>query len=297
MVITLTTRCKELCTHCMDCCDQNGIDMTMDTLENAVRFALCSGVHVLEISGGEALLHPRWQDCLEKVLAMVQDHVDAGRDPCVVILASNGHVFLEDENVKYWFMHELPRVVGHRFFSKVQVTVDRRFYPNADALYAGMDELKQVLGDRLVLVEELSHLVALGRARSLVKRGVMLDSGKPLSPSCSNPLLVARQVRTWREFVGTFERMGRFCHPFCDQFGRLHVSECISCPYYGNVNTWMRDVRVQHLEGVSTDGDVMDRSCQFLLDVLGKTKCCGKCEPGPHEDVLRQYGLLVEGGS
>lgn len=55
------------------------------------------------------------------------------------------------------------------------------------------------------------------------------------SPSCINPVLVARQTKSLKEMVSALEIHGMVCKPMIDIDGDVFMSECALCPSVGNI--------------------------------------------------------------
>lgn len=65
MYIQITTRCNMSCAHCCFSCTEDGEDMSVETLKNALKW----GDEVINIGGGEPTLHPQFFEILCLALA------------------------------------------------------------------------------------------------------------------------------------------------------------------------------------------------------------------------------------
>lgn len=89
MVIDLTNRCEEGCSHCFVDCKATGTDMSEKTLVQLVAFLNKAKPLAISISGGEFTLHPEFVKYIRYIIDKTKDFK--------IILMSNGSFFFDDK--------------------------------------------------------------------------------------------------------------------------------------------------------------------------------------------------------
>jgi organic radical activating enzyme len=209
MLVLLTKKCNEGCTHCMAEATPDGLHMDDETWEATKSFLKEVQPMMLLLSGGEPTLHPRLFEWVEEALMLVKGPVG---------VTSNG-----------WFVDDpamLERMIelNSRDRVVVQITSDPRFYPSS------ADRLERIR-EHFPVETAIRSVRPLGRARK--NHPDTFDSA--WKPSCVNTYLVSRQTHSLYSLVQSLHRAGKFCKPMVEPDGTIRPGEGHMCRSLGNV--------------------------------------------------------------
>ena len=215
MLISITDRCMEQCTHCMADATPTGKHMSDETWEQVLGFLAQAKPTNVCISGGEPTLHPR---CGEWVRTLRERGF-------IVSLLSNGS-FLEsgDDDL----ISDMMYIARELHMSFLQITTDSRFYPNHVQRMASVAKYKL----EGCTTYQIKHLLPYGRARN--NHPESFKSTR--SPTCANIFLVAKQLPNLPVALRLLEEgYAQFCKPVITRTGDVHPGEAAMCPPVGHV--------------------------------------------------------------
>ena len=312
MLIQLTRKCNEGCSHCMVNAVPNGETMNWDILKRVVEYLKLVKPPFLIISGGEFTLAEEW---FEKCFYII-DNLD-----CHFMLQSNGWWMREDFDTEEENLHaaevklDLQEFIECKKVLGINISSSKRFYPNYDkivALKPKFDAIKKVSFytdwqgegyDPLnVKKENNSNLINLGRATQYFKNGE-IPAGQP---GCLSLLIRARsfnktvldqlsKIPTFKnitknsseftKFVYTLAKDGKVCKPMINFNGDIHIGETQYCVKFDSVNNYFDELgkRFNQIK------------CYGLLDDkfnnLKSLKICDRCKSKqnlPLEFIIQQ---------
>lgn len=230
MVLELTMKCREGCSHCFVDATPQGSDMSLATVKQAGDFIDSLGIRVVQISGGEFTLHPNYVARISWLAGKLHNSF--------ILLESNGWWFEDQETVKNILeLLSIPNIFG------LQIRTDQRYYPNYQRIWSHRKQI-EAIHPKISVFEGEIELIPLGRAKNLIK------DNPSKSPMCSNLYLVASQrpSATLGQVVQLLESFGKFSTPCIDTDGSLHAGESRLCKEIGNV--WEpQDVIMSRLKG------------------------------------------------
>lgn len=278
MLLSLTAKCNEMCTHCCVSATPDGAHMTLETLENAMRFVSYYDPICLTVTGGDPFL----VDDLNKYILVIMKALQNRKTQ--IIFESNGW-WIEDKAMckKLVDLLNMPRVLG------LQISTHKKFYPNYDWTMKHKDDFTK-LHPKIQFdhdkwaegTKEGLHLHYLGRAQDIMKDEEIINA-----PSCSNLLSWSKnydripydKVKGLKRIIDCLEYRGKFCSPFIWNDGRILVGESPMCTSIGNVND---------IEGVGG----MRYFDWIILDKLKNTvKFCDKCKEARNVDPAKRMLL------
>jgi hypothetical protein len=211
MLILITTRCHEGCSHCMHDASPNGYDMSEDTHDAILFFLDSVGPKLIQISGGEPTLHPNFLHFVEKT---------AKYSPYLII-ESNGS-FMLDQDRRIQVQHALRISNVH-----LQVRTHRLYYPNYKRT---MRSTKLRKLPKTHVYHDAIRILPIGRATRM--------KSERKYPACVNTFLVHYQypALSIAQVAKVLQGNGRFCSPMIDPNGMLHAGESIFCTDLGHVS-------------------------------------------------------------
>lgn len=249
MVLDLTLKCNEGCTHCFVNADDKGAHMTHETVEQAGEFCSRLGLIMLQVTGGEFTLHPNYVTEIMNLAVMIPN--------TQIILESNGWWFEDKEHVEN--IRSLLRI--DNIFA-LQIRTDQRYYPNYGRIWGARQKI-EALHRKIHVYEGEIILVPLGRAKNLV------SENPEKSPMCANLLMLSRQLgpdKPLRYLINFLEMNGKFSTPSIGVNGDIHAGESCLCMKIGHV----------------TD------SYETVMDNIRKTQMCGRCNLKINPEHLRR---------
>lgn len=221
MIISLTERCSEGCSHCFINSLPKSPIMSEETLHQTLAFLDRIQPRAILLSGGEFTEHPDFHRFSMQIIKGVRR-----RGGAAVSLLSNGSWFFdEDKKEKMLDLIVQPEVVI------VQVRTHKKYYPNYQRTIAAKAEIES-LSQKIALQDDGIMLFPLGRALANHK-----GEYERKMPICANLLGMAKRgdARTFAELIYILESNGRFCSPFVSSKGIIHAGETPFCEELGHI--------------------------------------------------------------
>lgn len=250
MTIRITNKCNLYCTHCMQ---QSGPKenefMSLETFENTLEFMNMTSTKVINISGGEATLHPQLIEFLKKALKYNK----------AVVLLSNGTFLIDNPELR----HNIFCLMLKHKNLMLQITNVKNVYNTHITKTEFTNTLKPLViykkvKDRIVFENHFANgIVPIGRALDNVSKftteELRLDSK---SPRCFN------LYNTLQHFHGDLVKTISYvkdnsktslCIPLIKENGDVMFGEYGNiCSVVWNVNNIRKEhptVRLDCLEG------------------------------------------------
>ena len=222
MIISLTEKCSEGCSHCFINSLPKSPIMTEETLEGVIEFLNRIKPMVILLSGGEFTEHPEFYRFAMRIIHAVRPHGST-----MVNLLSNGSWFFDERKA------DMIKLMAEPEVKIVQIRTHKKYYPNYKRTIAAKAQI-EALSDKIAMFEDGIDLFPLGRARANHK-----DEIARKYPMCSNLFLIVRQgaVTCFAGLLQMLEMQGRVCAPFLSSKGILHAGETPYCENIGNVKS------------------------------------------------------------
>lgn len=259
MLIKLTNRCNENCTHCMENSNPNGDNMTWEVLNSTIEFLKSTNVNVIIVSGGEVTEDPEFESKVTHILESFPDKI--------VTIQSNG-AFIRDSNK----VDSIKRLLRFDNLKYINISTNKKYYPNYEFTLSKKTNFL-ALGKKVNFDIDwqgnLTNLHRLGRARNLTNESF---KGNPsCSPIVSRANQLDKMMRTdmpecLNSFFILLEMSGYLCKPMISEYGDIHISESTDCVKVGSI--------------VGFDKLSEDERNKFKLDLLNKfinSHMCNKC--------------------
>ena len=261
MTIRITNQCNQYCLHCMqESGPKESEMMTLETFENTLEFINSTETKIINISGGEAVLHPNILEFLKLALKYNKK----------VVLLTNGTYLMENPELR----HNIFVLMVKNKNLLIQVTSVKSIYSKPIGKKQFDDELKKLViwkkvRDRVVFENTMPNgIVPIGRALENVdkfsKVDLRLESNAPRCFNLYNALdhFKGDLIKTISH-VKTHS-LTSLCIPLIKENGDVMFGE------YGNTCNVVYNVN-------STDKNpILD-----LEKVLGP---CGKCYVSKHQE-------------
>lgn len=223
MLILITKKCFENCPHCMEDASSDGKEMTMATFILSLNYAKTIGARTLCLSGGEITTHPQCFEMIERACTF------AKKNGMCVTLESNG-TFIDTPCI----VDKLKSILPHESILFMQIVSTKRLYRSYELVWSRAEEL-QAISPKIQMFDTIpGPIKPLGRAKNNPIFAKEIEDSKS-SPSCINPVLVARQTKSMKEMISALEIRGMVCKPMIDIDGDVFMSECTLCPSVGNI--------------------------------------------------------------
>jgi hypothetical protein len=254
MIISLTERCSEGCSHCFINSLPRSNTMTEETLANVIKFTSKMTNKSFLISGGEFTEHPDFYDFTVQILQ--------SQPRKFFQLLSNGSWFFDEQKkAKVEKLLKFENVAG------MQIRTHPKYYPNFERTRKNFDAF-HALSPKIGAHDDGIQLVQLGRARANHPQVF-----EKKYPPCSNVFLMAKQTgsRTLSNIISDLEKLGKFCAPFLSSKGVLHAGET---PYCEEIGT------------------VLDTEEQVLKNILTKCKPKDVCQL--YKNLPENYKRVIE---
>jgi len=211
MLLQITNKCFENCSHCMASASPDGQHMTNDTFVKTLDFIHRLQPMNVQITGGEPTSHPDFYDmCLEIRKLSV-----------FVFLESNGSFIYDDE--KY---EKVSDLVKNKMIL-LQVRTHPKYYPSYEKVWDN-PKIKALTNH---FFNDAIRLIPFGRA---VKNHHDEINWKA-KPTCGNMFLMSRQTFSFKDAVRKMELNGFFCKPTISPSGDIHAGETTECVKIGTV--------------------------------------------------------------
>lgn len=275
MLIELTNRCFENCTHCMVDAKPDGKHMDDEIIQHASKFINIVKPWVVVISGGEISTIPNFRE-------VITNFINSIKIECCFLLQSNGTwIFNENDKIEMAKLLMNPRILN------MQVSTNKKYYTSYEKIMEVKDSFKTI-SEKIEFFNdwqgESTNMLYLGRAQN-----IMSENDVKGKPGCGVLMSIIKQLHLIREFSGNendfiklikiLETKGYFCKPMISVNGNVYVSETQYCMKMFNV----KDLPVNGAH-------------DFLNNVIEKTKSfhfCDKCKARKNVpiNILNQLGL------
>lgn len=220
MLLQITTKCFENCSHCMVDANPNGMHMTLDTFQNALSFLNELKPFNIQVTGGEPTTHPSFFDmCISLRKTFLNSNL---------ILLSNGS-FSKDNNI-YNQVEEL--IFKYQYV--LQIRTHPKYYPNYKTVIEDI-KLRKLTSH---IYDDMIRLIPFGRAL----KNHQNDIEWGLKPTCSNIFLLSRQFSNMPSIIKAMETHGFLCKPIITVNGNVHAGETSKCIKIGDVNTNLTEI-------------------------------------------------------
>lgn len=210
MLFKITTKCNMKCSHCLNSCDENGIDMEWNDVIASVKFINQINCHFLILTGGEPTEHKDFISILKYICSNTPNIIQ-------IVIASNGLYFEKNPSIVNEILDYDKRV-------NIQITNDKRYYP------IHIDKNNDIYKSKRVLFcETVEHMYPQGRAINF-----------PHNSKCSkcfNFLAIPKQIRNnnLENIIQLLESRFKFCTPQIDADGTLKPGESSLCKSFGTI--------------------------------------------------------------
>lgn len=234
MLIQITNSCTMGCPHCLQDSKVGDYHMTDETFNNALEFSNYMWTLIYNISGGEPTMHPKFYELISKLnekMSKKPFHFPFIR-PNMFFIESNGE-FLKDDNL----IDEVENITKMEYFAKLQICSINGLYSNYDFIMEKRPFIKKIFGDSVYIHSDgIAAMKDLGRAKE--NEGPLKEAEESkYFMSCLNSCLAAKQCEKPEQYTYALCKNGKSCVPMVDWRGNVHMSESITCPSVGNVNT------------------------------------------------------------
>lgn len=233
MLIQITSKCNELCKHCMVSATPDGLDSTIEQVEDLCKYLRLSIPIVVVVSGGEITCSNQWFEKISKIIETVQSY--------------NGTVVLESNASWFWdgrweeVSGKFRELLNHECVACCQFSSHKTYYPNYEKFVSYMPKMKKFHPKVNAIIDwqgVKTSLVRLGRAKNILKPDEV--TGKP---SCTP--LVTRMVQfnsyssrdsSYTAFMMSLFINGYYCKPMVYvPNGNVYFGESIFCKPVDNI--------------------------------------------------------------
>lgn len=215
MLIQITNKCYENCSHCLQDSSVIGQHMSDETFEELLKFVKKVDPMILAISGGEPTAHPKFYEICKR-------------------LDDLGIVFTICSNGTWIFDKELEEKVNEVLKMKMMVAMQVYSHPD---FYKDYQQISSYNFPESVVVttDKIRAMQDLGRAKHSTSAQEYIKN-EPHYMSCLNTALVAKQVDSFHSLLSTLEMSAKYCKPLVDWKGEIHMSESWLCQSIGHIS-------------------------------------------------------------
>ena len=233
MLIQITSKCNEMCKHCMVSATPDGLDSTMEQVDDLCKYLRLSMPIVVVISGGEITCSNQWFEKISKIIETVQSY--------------NGTVVLESNASWFWdgrwedVSGKFRELLNNECVACCQFSSHKLYYPNYEKFVSYMAKMRKFHPKVNAVIDwqgEKTNLVRLGRAKTLLKPDEVVGN-----PSCSP--LVSRMLQfnsyssldsSYTAFMRSLFIHGYYCKPMVYvPNGNVYFGESIFCKPVDNI--------------------------------------------------------------
>lgn len=219
MLIQITNKCHMNCPHCMQDSLPEGKNMSEEIFREVLKICHASYPRVINMSGGEPLEHPEWQEIAWSLLSV--------RSALVVCILTNGS-WIEDGRKRHLVARLIRENKGRL---KVQVYSHPDYYKQHDWTVEHEKQFRSL--GCITDFHSPIYMQDLGRAK---KNCVKEVEASNFVPSCINSHLIAKQSGSLIQFNDMCMQVGKVCRPLIDVDGYIHMSESWLCPSVAHVS-------------------------------------------------------------
>lgn len=214
MLVEITYACKMNCSHCMSDCKPDGENMTLEVLEDTLKF----------------MRHPQILDALK----LIEFYWSTSPDKYPITFITNGRELVRNRDI-----YNAVSTLQIRYSKKlvlIQVTDDPRYYP--DLLTSKEKYWLSKLGAIIEPVPSNPN----DKDRCLYPQGRALinhpdSKWNTIGPKCANCILITKQQPSisFSGLVNTLLAHGRVCTPVIAPDGSIKVGESALCPSVASI--------------------------------------------------------------
>ena len=224
MILFITSRCNSECSHCMSNCTADGIDMSDETLTQAIRFINEVRPMTVNISGGEPTLHRNIIEIIKLLQTELKESPLTNIKP-ILTLVTNGTFCAENAAL---------RSKIKRTGITVQITHDKKYYQNSLSNYD-----LSCIPDSFIVEKNIAHVLAYGKAVS----NNLPTSNTRIAPFCFNMRsLISVSGFDFARATQEMESRMKFCAWAIKPDGSIILSEAMGCPTVGTAADSVQDV-------------------------------------------------------
>lgn len=230
MLVEITYACKMNCSHCMSDCKPDGENMTLEVLEDTLKFMRRNRIPTWTFSGGEMFEHPQILD----VLKLIEFYWSTSPDKYPLTFITNGRELVRNRDI-YNAVSDLQGRYSKKLVL-IQVTDDPRYYP--DLLTSKEKYWLSKLGAIIEPVPSNPN----DKDRCLYPQGRALinhpdSKWNTIGPKCANCILITKQQPSisFSGIVNTLLAHGRVCTPVIAPDGSIKVGESALCPSVASI--------------------------------------------------------------
>ncbi|WP_210498469.1 radical SAM protein [Vibrio crassostreae] len=215
MLVRITDKCTQGCSHCLVDSVPSGKHMTFSEFYNAIRFAISCGDESLLISGGEPTDNPSFHDFLNYAMMNFQGKI--------FVLSHGG--FLQTRA-------DVDNLVGRYPSVTFQFTSDPLYYkdliPSDVADY--IDSHRNAYVTRS-LQDTGGFIYPQGRA---IRLGVTPETTRSIASKCFNLRSFVNAGYSLKSAIGELRARAKMCTPSVNTDGSISMGESNQCPSVGN---------------------------------------------------------------
>lgn len=276
MLILLTNKCREVCTHCMECSTPDGLDYKPELINPLYRYLRQLDPTHIHISGGEFTLAKDWFEITLHLVQSFPRHIFS--------FGSNGW-WIEDENIRY----KIQSLCLEKNVVSVQISTHHKYYPNYNFTksheldYKNLDPKIQFMENWQGEGNGSSNLKRLGRAVNLISEDEV--KGYPGCAPVLSRAVQADRMGIWgyKDFLTLLVSSGYSCKPCIDlTTGKIMVGESRQCMMFDDLNNYhgATPLKVRSLQ---------NESFRKMKDL----KFCDKCKAKKNisQSILDKLGL------
>lgn len=265
MLIQITNKCNELCKHCMVSASPDGLDSTMEQVEDLCKYLRLTTPIIAVVSGGEITCSNQWFEKISRIIETVKEYNGTA------VLESNASWFWDDrwEEVSGKFRE----LLNHECVACCQFSSHKLYYPNYEKFVSYMPKMRKFHPKVNTVIDwqgEKTNLVRLGRAKNILKPEEVTGN-----PSCSS--LVSRMVQfnsyspidsSYPAFMRSLFINGYYCKPMVYvPNGNVYFGESIFCKPVDNIYNHLKLPENTQLQSIKDWWEKMKK---------GYT-CCNAC--------------------
>lgn len=240
MLLQITTKCNEGCTHCMVNALPKGAMMTDETFESSLKVMQEFDVHILNISGGDPFYHPKIFDWIHRIRK--ETNVE------IITVESNGWYFLKDTVANKELIARIHNELENELsINYLQICSNKKYYPNFDKIAKLKNYIEYNLGKSChVVLDDWQILMYGGRAKDFMTEDMI--TRKPQCLVFYSQIISVLQLADTESFTDTawlqmvilaYELNGKSCDPFIRTNGDVILGESADCKVWFNVNDYV----------------------------------------------------------
>lgn len=253
MLIEVTRKCNEKCTHCMVDALPNGPEMDHKTFIRAVKFIKEMKCKFISLSGGDPFLHSE----IFKMIRFIQMEIPY---PVAIAIQSNGW-WIEDEKLT----KRIKKLLDNNVIQVLQISTHKDYYPNYEWTMSHKKDFESLHPNCKLLSDwqgSLTNLAYAGRAVNIMKEEDI--KGAPHCLTWVSLALAANDIgiksfRQLLDYGATKMNNPHTCTPYIDVTGKVKLGEFKCCKPIWDLS-----------DGIPSERDLMVKCREFIP--------CNKCK-------------------